>query len=494
MAEPRAEVDRIVVVMMENRSFDHMLGYLSRPRWRLGDPADEGSTVDGLADDVTVTWDGADYSTFPLGTTRWEYEDPPHEGRRVAWQVEDPARYIATYLEKHPEGDPLGVMSYLTPAEVPVYDFFAREFCVCDSWYCSVPGETWPNRMYAVAGTAGGEVDIPATVLEGLWGVHTFFRELDDAVGDDGEPVTWRWYSSDPALLRAFDRKYRLDDRTDRFCYFDEWTERQERNFIVDAAEGTLPNVSWVDPHFFNLPHGLDGPNIADDDHPPQDVALGQAFVHKVYEAIRKSPQWERTLMMVVYDEHGGFFDHAQVPKPFGPRIPALVISPWLAPGRPCHLLFEHTSIVKTVLRRFADDTALERMGPRVYYANDVWSILNEPAPRPLGPVTDRDGNAVPAPPLTTRYLEWPASTLQRTVEIIDELGGDVIEFRRDLLLVFEELRRAAPRAIARFFSRIFRRAPYRGKVAHAGRTLVTPLLRSRVVPRRARPIRDRQP
>jgi phospholipase C len=482
-------VDHIVVVMMENRSFDHMLGYLSLPEWRLGDPTDPETTVDGLNDEISVTWDGVEYTPFPLDTTKWEsptYGDPPHEGAEVAWQVADPGRFIDTYLKKHPDADPRGVLGYLTPAEVPVYDFLAREFCVCDHWHCSVPGATWPNRMFAVAGTAGGEVNIPETVLEGLWGKETFFRDLD-RLG-----VSWRWYSSDPSLLRAFDPKYRTDDDTDRFAFFDECTERQQRNFLRDARNGELPAVSWVDPNFFKFGSLLDTSQAANDDHPPHDSMLGQKFINVVYEALRNSPKWDRSLTIITYDEHGGFYDHAEPPRhlPVGPRVPAILISPLLKPGRPCHTPLEHTSIIKTILERFGDAEAIERLGPRVYYANDVWHMLTEAQPRAVGAVTNPGQAAVLPKDLETRELKWPAATLQRTIELIDDSVVVLTDLQNDLLLIYEQLRRASPRAVARGFSRIARLLPV--FLTRLGRFLVRPFT-SRL-PRPNRPMPDRMP
>src|SRR4051812_48303851 len=150
--------------MMENRSFDHMLGYLGLPGSGFGRPGDPDSTVDGIQDGHVVRWKEKEFAPFPLGGSAWalpEFGDPPHGGDTVAWQVAEPGRFIGTYLDKHPDVDAAKIMGYLTAAEVPVYDFLAREFCVCDRWHCSVPGATWPNRMFAVAGTAGGETDIP---------------------------------------------------------------------------------------------------------------------------------------------------------------------------------------------------------------------------------------------------------------------------------------------------------------------------------------------
>jgi len=482
----RDRVDHIVVVMMENRSFDHMLGYLSLPQWRLGDPSDPESMVDGIDDQDTVSWDGVDYTPFPLRTSTWKpptHCDPPHDGRSVGWQVAERGRFIGTYIEKHPGADPRGIVGYLTPDEVPVYDFLARQYCVCDRWHCSVPGATWPNRLFALAGTAGGETDIPATVLEGLWGQETFFRHLD-RLG-----VSWRWYSSDPSLLRAFDKKYRVDDDLDRFAFFDESTERQKRNFLSDARQGELPRVSWVDPNFFKLPV-VDGPLEANDDHPPHDVALGQKFINVVYEAMRTSPKWERSLTIITYDEHGGFYDHAEVPPPLGPRVPAIVVSPWVEPGRPCHEALEHTSIIKTILERFGDEEAIESMGPRVAFANDVWPMLTRSSPRPGGLVPDPGPAALSPRDLQTRKLKWPAATLQRTIQVMDDRSAELTGLQDELLLLYEQLRRGAPRPLARRFSRLARRLP--PFATRIGRLLLRPLL-SRLPPE-VKPMPDRMP
>jgi len=427
-------IEHIVVVMMENRSFDHMVGYLGLPEWQLGN----GETVDGIPPGGhTETWNGTPYTSWPLGTSAWPKGagDPPHGGEPVAWQVAEGARYLSTYEKKHPGADPGIVMSYLTPDEVPVYDFLARRYCVCDQWFCSVPGATWPNRLFAIAGDAGGETDIPQTALEGVLGDReTLFHVLDD------HDVPWRWYSSDPSLLRAFSSRYRFDSSLDRFAYFQHYSPRQERNFLSDVERGELPAFSWVDPNFFRLPMGLAGPLEPDDDHPPHDVMKGQKFVNTVYTALTRNEElWSKTLLLITYDEHGGFYDHVAPPAPFGPRVPALVVSPWVAPGRPCHTRLEHTAIIKTALRRFAGEAGAERLGPRVYYANDVWHMVGDEA-HPTPPVPDLGAAAVSDADLQPRLLE-NGSTIQRVLEVVDKFHEEFVELQDDLIKIFKFLR-----------------------------------------------------
>jgi phospholipase C len=355
--------------------------------------------------------------------------------------------------------------------------------------------------MFAVAGTAGGESDIPQTVLEGLWGKRTFFRELDE------RNVSWRWYSSDPSLLRAFDWKYRTDDDTDRFAYFDQCSERQQRNFLTDAEAGTLPAVSWIDPNFFDLGRSsklaafLDDGMPANDDHPPHDVMLGQAFIHLVYQALRHSPNWDRSLLMITYDEHGGFYDHVKVPRPLGPRVPALLVSPWLKPGRPCHELLHHASIIKTILRRFGDSDAIVSMGPSVYGAGDVWGMLTSDTPRAGLPVAN-PGKADIAPDRhhDSRPLEPGKSTVHKVLEAIDTYAaGDLaqlkdaeglVDLQKDLVLIYGQLRRVLPWAVGIRLVRITKHIPARVRLV--ARRLARPLL-SRLPPR-VRPMPDRMP
>jgi phospholipase C len=143
-------------------------------------------------------------------------------------------------------------------------------------------------------------------------------------------------------------------------------------SFLEDAAGGSLPSVSWIDPAFTNFnPLGFP----VNDDHPLADIKDGQDLVLAVYDALAASPQWARALLVIVYDEHGGFFDHVAPPTAedddpvsfglYGVRVPAMIVSPWVEPRTVCSTFFDHTSVVKTIPMRFSPDS------------------LNEPAPGP---------------------------------------------------------------------------------------------------------------
>jgi hypothetical protein len=164
-----------------------------------------------------------------------------------------------------------------------------------------------------------------------------------------------------------------------------------------------------------------------------------------------------------------------------------------VARGRPCKTEFEHTSIIKSVLMRFADEKAIEVMGPRVHYANDVWDVITESSPRPGPPVGNPGLAAIDVKEdLTETELPFPGSTLQRVVEVIDKHSregknsrGDLVDLQEDLILLYEEMRRVAPRGIGRTFSRIARKLP--NFVSVIGRALVNLFLGQRKIP-------DRQP
>jgi phospholipase C len=390
------KVEHIVVLMLENRSFDHMLGHLSLEGGR-GD-------IDGLRAEFANEYAGQRYPVHHLDSTKIT-DDPDHSASAVELQVGDGrmdgfvASYAKTLADRGIQGaDPGRVLGYYNGADVPIYDHLAREFAVCDRWFSSVPGATWPNRLYAICGRAAGSRDDRPLNLAPLYREPSFVRHLD------AHGISWRWYSFETGSLRLADAHYRLGYH-DRFAFFSHnlltWKTRLERSinpeepsFIEDASLGTLPALSWIDPNFSNFdPIGFQ-PN---DDHVPADITDGQELVLAVYHALATSPQWERTLLIVFYDEHGGFFDHVAPPEApddhpsvfgrYGVRVPALIVSPWIEPRSVSHTLFDHTSIIKTILLRFCPD-ALEvggrhRLGKRVEGANDLGELLTRTTPRP---------------------------------------------------------------------------------------------------------------
>lgn len=377
--------------MMENRSFDHMLGYLS---------LEEGAPkVNGLrGPEVNFNRDrtGKPYGIFEWGADETGFYppamplkkefDPSHSPESIKAQIaNEMGGFVQDFIDKR---DPIEFyrglpMGYYTGQHLPVYDFLARQYCVCDAWHSSIPGDTWLNRQFAVAGRWGPTIWRGLSWLDRLKGlfkelplwkklesvplydVPAFTRQLDES--------QWRWYSHDPATLRATDARYRdFDDlNRDNFAYFDRKrvsfvTEALELaivgrdSFLDDAAKNELRDVSWIDPNFVDL--DVFDPN-SNDDHPPSDLRAGQALVYDVYDALTKTRDWDDTLLIITYDEHGGFYDHVVPPAAtdgsgfptLGVRVPALVVGPRVK-NEVLSETMEHTSLIKTIFNSCLKD------------------------------------------------------------------------------------------------------------------------------------------
>ena len=430
-------VKHIVVLMMENRSFDQMLGFLSKNK-RVAD-------VEGLSggevnfdeqgkDYESFEWDERDTSFHPPVDRSGKILDPCHgpgcvEEQLSTFKDQTPGGYVKNFLgRKDGEGKTIEVppeyrrlpMGYYSERHLPVYDLLARRYGVCDAWHASIPGDTWPNRLYAMTGQEGTRVTDKPGFLSGLLkrlkGVPGIGQIANAPVYDSAaftrqlELKQWRWYSHDPATLRGADGQYRDFRHLNRenFAYFDRkrisaLTKTAEGlavelhdSFLDDAAKGELRDVSWIDPNFIDL-KVLD-PN-SNDDHPPSDVREGQALVLETYEALVNSPEWEDTVLIVIYDEHGGFYDHVMPPpvksgdpskhKTLGVRVPALVVGPRVRNGV-CHDVFEHTTLISTILRRFAKDSdrAIANMPWRVQGAPHLGRLLES---EPRADLADRE-------------------------------------------------------------------------------------------------------
>jgi phospholipase C len=412
-------IEHIVVLMLENRSFDHMLGYLSLEQGR--------DDVDGLKPGMSNTANGKEYPVEHATATHVPdpHWDPDHSAGQTDLQIGGgkmdgfAASFAHTLARRNvPNPDPGVVMRYYNASDLPVYNHLAENFCVCDRWHSSVPGATWPNRLYALTGGADGSRDDKPKPPP-IYGRNAFIRHLDAA------NISWRWYTYDVGTLRCVDHEY-LVGHLGHFAYVDRpklplLTRLEEdlvldenaASFVEDAQRGKLAQVSWVDPNFkdVNLAHIQ-----SNDDHPPSDVQDGQEFVFLIYNALASGPKWDRTLLLVLYDEHGGFYDHVPPPEApddnpatfgrYGIRVPALVVSPWVAGRSVSNTLFDHTSIIKTILPRFCPGELVRQTGidavihwlepghphytgKRVAEAAHVGELLTEQSARPAPDRTD---------------------------------------------------------------------------------------------------------
>jgi phospholipase C len=399
------EIEHIVVLMLENRSFDHMLGYLSLEAG--------GLEVDGLRAGMKNEYAGREFRIFRLEkTSSTKAQDPCHSGECVDRQVSGGnGGFAADYIETRADpasAEPVVVMGYYDGTQLPVYDFLARRFCVCDRWFCSLKGATFPNRLYAVAGRAAGSRD---NASPPTYHLPSFVRKLDAA------GASWRWYTHELfATIWAVDRDY-LPNTFDNVRPFS--SPFSHEDFFSTAKSGSLPAVSWIDPNFVDV-GGAAGSN---DDHPPSDVRAGQELVLRTLNALVHSPAWERTLLIVTYDEHGGFFDHVEPPSAedddprpefhsFGPRVPTIVVSPRVRPGV-SHELFDHTSIIKTCLARFCrqEGGLIPDMGARVNAANHLGLLLEKEVQ--VAPPGDPALEG-----LAAELKRWRAESLQEELDV----------------------------------------------------------------------------
>jgi phospholipase C len=254
------------------------------------------------------------------------------------------------------------IMRCFAPVDLPVLSKLAQEFAVCDRWFSSVPGPTQPNRLFALAATSGGYID------NSIWNVYdmpTIFESLS------AKGLSWANYYDDFSLTWLLDR-LTTDQMKVNFRSF--------KSFLTDARKGTLPNFSFIEPKYTSLI------GEANDQHPPHDVRNGEKLIATIYQALRQSPVWEHSLLLIVYDEHGGVYDHVAPGRAtppdskttrfafdrYGVRVPAVLVSPFIARGTIVKTEFDHTSIPATVKQVFGLSSFLTKRDARANVFSDV--------------------------------------------------------------------------------------------------------------------------
>jgi phospholipase C len=374
-ATPDPRIKHIVILMLENRSFDHMLGLLMRDipdirGVRGGDYSNRNK--DGTRFDLT---DGAAYQgQFPV--------DPPHEFEDVMLQLYgggDPranAPTMAGFALSYERGggDPANVMRCFRPEQLPALTALAKHYLVCDNWFASVPASTPPNRQFAHFGTSFGQVDSTLIWLGHGKGIYGRL----EAAGKKGRIYYFSPQSGTFGMTFLGSKYFGL--------YGD---------FIADCQRGNLPDYAFVEPPYHDQQDGT----LAADQHPDNYVLAGDRFIWNVYRAIRSNDEvWRSTLLLIVWDEHGGLFDHVRPPRlPYGDsfrsikpkfdfdqlgvRVGAVVVSPYVKAGVD-HTLFEHASIPATATQQFIGDPSRHAPFLREKKANTMLHLLADIAPR----------------------------------------------------------------------------------------------------------------
>ncbi len=339
-----SKLQHLVVMMQENRSYDSYFGYL---------PAfgQNGATLEphfGNPDPTAPVLSVQPFHQTATCTTA----DLAHGWTAVHQEIDGGRMDGFTAANVDPT-DPTGSqsMGYYTPRELPFYYALANDFGIGDRYFASVPGPTFPNRYYLLAGTSFGHIDNTLPPAGG-WTQKTVFEELDAA------HVSWKvYYAQVPfAALFSYVQQHQAGHLEPISQYY------------TDAAAGTLPSVSFIDPIFAGKV------NVETDEHPPANVQVGEQFTAGVVKALAASPNWRSSALFLTYDEHGGFYDHVAPPRApipddiapmlgagdteaqfdqYGVRVPAIVISPYSRPHFVSNRVHDHTSILATIEDRF---------------------------------------------------------------------------------------------------------------------------------------------
>ncbi len=396
-------IKHVVVLMMENHSFDQLIGWTKSLY-----PQIEGVDVANLRSN-------SDYPNtanmiFQNSSQKMTMDpDPKHENVDVLAQIENKCGgFVSNFARTYPQSTAeqrSQIMSYFPKGSLPVIHTLAENFMICDHWFSSLPGPTWPNRFFVHSGTCKGHVKMPSGVYisnEHCYDQNTIYNELEK------KGKSWNIYHHGMPHTLLFTRLW------DKFDHF----HRME-TFFKDAAglENLFPQYSFIEPSY--------GGTDENDQHPPTDIRKGEVLIAQIYNALRSNDAlWTSTLFIVLYDEHGGAYDHVVPPTAvppdkyvseyafdrFGVRVPALLISPWVEKTF-ISLEFDHTSLLKYLIEKW--DLRPDQLGKRVEAAISfapalktlatprtntppLFDLTHFPIPQPVVPVaTNEHQNAM---------------------------------------------------------------------------------------------------
>jgi phospholipase C len=363
----------LVVLMMENRSFDHMLGALTAVDSRI-------DGLDGTQTNPDTT--GALVPVQPLAEFQGQLDpDPDHHFPGVDLQIfngETAPNRVATmqgfvksyFDQRRSVQHSRKIMYHFSADKLPVLTTLATEFALFNRWFASIPGPTLCNRAFAHYGSSFGHVGME------VFYPNTQFKSVYQRLEAAGRTAKIYYFDTKSSSLEVVNL---LQHQPQFFGTF--------QQFLQDCHDGVLPDYSFVEPNYSDH-DGDSGAVLASDQHPDHHVQVGEQFMAAVYNAIRQNPTlWASTALLVVYDEHGGIYDHVPPPacmpdgfvaqpdatgtgRPFlfdrlGVRVPAILVSPWIPRGTVVDRVFEHASIPATAttlfLQTYDDRSAREK-------------------------------------------------------------------------------------------------------------------------------------
>lgn len=444
------QIKHVFVLVLENRSFDHILGYsrITGRDARTGEP----TAIDGLTGTESNEVRPGEVVQVSAGADWGLQFDPHHEFADVLAQLCGPgarlpagggyppitnagfaARLAEELAQKGRTESNSSVMRCFTPDQLPVIHALANEFAVCDRWFSSLPGPTWPNRFFFHAASSAGLDDSPqhlkpvAALLDGyMFPNGTIYDRLGDAgrswcvVEGDALPQSLAIHTMS---LKAFEGK---------FITMDEFERRLGRSGLDET-------LVFVEPHYGHVL--VDGSSFkcGNSEHPRDDITRGEALIKRVYEAIRASEYWESSALILTYDEHGGFYDHVAPPRTVSPgdvgpdygnnrngfdftqlgvRVPAIVISPLIPRNVVDHTVYDHSSVPATLSALVGTPPLTERDRAAAHLLH----LFSLERPRDDAPLT-LPAPAVSGLPDCNDHLHRLAGEL---MDVVDALEGEL--------------------------------------------------------------------
>lgn len=335
-------IKHVIVLMLENNSFDHILGSLTQIK-----------KIDGVQPDSPYTnnYSGTIYKQT-ADNSPIVSPDPKHDLNDVLAQIEkdDKGNEMGNFVKNYDESykgkiQPAQfgqVMNYYSFNSLPVLHQLASQFTICDHWFSSMLGPTWPNRLFAMSGTSLGRATMPSGIMDlnlHFYDQTTIFDRLDE------KKLTWKVYFGDIPVSMVLAHQWEPQNAVRHRPLLELYDDFK--------TESEVPNFVWIEPSYM--------PPTANDYHPPHNIFRGEKLVADVYNALRANEDlWNSSLFVVLFDEHGGFYDHVTPPQAtppdnnrkewtfnqLGVRVPTILVSPWVG-NDVVSDTFDHTSLLK---------------------------------------------------------------------------------------------------------------------------------------------------
>jgi phospholipase C len=458
MANQLGRIQHIVQLMLENRSLDHMLGFLYADS---GNVSPHGSPFDGLTGKETnpdangqpvavfripptrthpYQMPGADPAEGFLNTNQQLFSTdipppgaiPTNRGFVVSFKGAIASDLAKGYKDTSPDVTPDDIMGSYTPELLPILSGLARGFAVCDVWHCSAPTQTIPNRAFAAAGTSQGRLSNKVKTLT----CPSIYGRLSQ------KGLDWSIFGYDAAPLTRTDFPDTKGANKKHFGLFADFKKR--------AAAGTLSSYTFLEPSWSAT---------GNSQHPNYSVAAGETLIHDVYTALRNGPGWDSTLLLITYDEAGGTYDHVPPPSNatppgdgtvgelgfdftrFGVRVPAVLVSPLIAAGTVYRGAgsIDHTSVLKTIQERWGTTPLTARDAA----AASLGDVLTLAQPRTDDPLRGVSPPVAPVPAaLASQLSEMELILAERYAALPIKTAHGIFEEASPVLKTSEEIKR----------------------------------------------------